>query len=333
MKTSELKDLMAFAIANRLPVLVKGAPGIGKTDTIEQAATEAGAALIISHPVVSDPTDYKGLPFAGTDGAAHFMPFGELLQLINADRPTLFFLDDLGQAPAAVQAAVMQLLLARRINGHKVSDFVTFAAATNRREDKAGVGGLLEPVKSRFASIVELEVNTDDWVQWALTRGNMPVELVAFIRYRPHLLHKFEATKDITNTPSPRTVAYVGRMQAAGLPKALEFETFKGAAGEAFATEYAAFLKLYRELPNVDQIVLNPKGAPVSSEPGILYALSGALAHRMNAANLEPITTYLDRLPGEFSVCCMKDAVTRDPSLTQSKAFVKWSTGKGGLLI
>ncbi len=40
-------------------------------------------------------------------------------------------LDDLGQAPPAVQAAAMQLLLARRVNGHAVSDHVTFLAATN----------------------------------------------------------------------------------------------------------------------------------------------------------------------------------------------------------
>ena len=66
------------------------------------------------------------------------------------------FLDDLGQAPMSVQAAAMQLILARRINGFKISDKVIFMAATNRREDKAGVTGILEPVKSRFAWIVEL---------------------------------------------------------------------------------------------------------------------------------------------------------------------------------
>ena len=242
MTATQLHSYLQFSIANNLPVLIKGKPGIGKSDIITAAATAANAHLIISHPVISDPTDYKGFPFAA-NGQADFLPFGHLRQLINATSKTVFFLDDLWQAPPTVQAAVMQLILARCINEHKLSQHVTFIAATNRREDKAAVSGLLEPVKSRFAAIVELEVSPDDWVIWALN-NNMPTELIAFIRFRPDLLDNFQPSKDIVNTPTPRTVANVGKQQNAGLPKDIEFEIFKGAAGEAFAVEYCAFLDL-----------------------------------------------------------------------------------------
>ena len=332
MNSSKLNDLLQFGIKNNLPILIKGKPGIGKSDIVESACKAANARLIISHPVVSDPTDYKGLPFAGTDGAAHFMPFGELRDLIEAKEKTVFFLDDLGQAPASVQAACMQLILARRINGHRVSDQVTFIAATNRKEDRAGVSGLLEPVKSRFATIVELEVNPDEWVKWALG-NNMPVELIAFIRFRPTILDKFEATKDITNSPCPRTIAAVGKMQTAGLDSSLEFEVFKGAAGEAFAVEYSAFLKMYRNLPDVDQIILNPSKAIVPTEPAILYAISGAIAARMTEQTLSPITQYMKRLPGEIAVVTMKDAITRNQKLTQTKAFIQWASDNGNFIL
>lgn len=212
MRAKNLSEFLEFSIQNHFPVLIKGKPGIGKSDIVAQACNKLDVDLIISHPVVSDPTDFKGLPFPGEDGIAHFLPFGDLHSLVTATKETVFFLDDLGQAPASVQAACMQLLLARRINGHKVSDNVTFIAATNRREDRAAVNGLLEPVKSRFASIVELEVNTDDWIQWALN-NNMPTELISFIQFRPELLDNFEPSKDIINSPMPRTVAYVGKMQ------------------------------------------------------------------------------------------------------------------------
>jgi hypothetical protein len=331
MKPSELNDTLVFAIQNNFPILIKGKPGIGKSDIVEKACNEAGAQLIISHPVVSDPTDYKGLPFMNKEGEAHFMPFGELNALIQATEPTVFFLDDLGQAPQSVQAACMQLILARRINGHKISDNVTFIAATNRKEDKAGVSGLLEPVKSRFASIIELEVNQDDWVKWALD-NNMPVELISFIRFRPALLEKFEATKDITNSPCPRTLAKVGLMQNAGLKKEIEFEIIKGAVGEACATEYLAFLKIFRELPNIDEIVLNPKGALVSKEPAVQYALSGAIAHRMNEQNMEALITYMHRLPAEISVVSMKDAITKNRELAFNKAYIQWSAKMGNVL-
>jgi hypothetical protein len=328
----QLSNYLQFAIKNHFPVLIKGKPGIGKSDIVTQAAHEAGALLIISHPVVSDPTDFKGLPFASKDGTAHFLPFEELQMLIDAIGPTVYFLDDLGQAPASVQAACMQLILARRINGFKVSDHVTFIAATNRKEDKAAVSGLLEPVKSRFASIVELEVTTDDWVKWALN-NNMPIELIAFIRFRPELLDNFTPTKDIVNSPSPRTVASVGHQQAAGLPKELEYEVYKGAAGEAFSLEYTGFLELFRNMPNIDQIILNPSGAEIPTQAVILYGLSGALAHKMNENNIDAIVTYLDRLPGEIAVCSMKDAITKKPALTNTRAFIKFSTGKTGNMI
>lgn len=325
MRTAELSNFLTFAIANNFPVLITGRPGIGKSDIVSQASQAAGADLIISHPVVSDPTDYKGLPFAGDDNAAHFMPFGELNQLIKADKPTVFFLDDLGQAPASVQAACMQLILARRINGHKVSDKVTFFAATNRREDKAGVSGILEPVKSRFCSIINLEVSTEDWVKWAL-QNNMPVELIAFIRFRPATLDNFTASKDMTNSASPRTIAQAGRLQAAGLPKDIEFEVFKGAAGETFAAEYTGFLQIFRNLPDIDGIILNPGKAEVPTDASILYALAGALSARANAQNLGAICQYLNRLPGEIAVATMKDAVTRKAQeVTSTKAFIEWA--------
>ena len=120
MRPKLLKRAVEFCIGSRMPVLIKGQPGVGKTSIIEQVAKKKGFDLIISHPVVSNPTDFKGLPFPSREkNKADFLPFGDLLKIMNADKPTVFFLDDLGQASAQVQASAMQLLLAREINGKK----------------------------------------------------------------------------------------------------------------------------------------------------------------------------------------------------------------------
>src|ERR1700733_3892079 len=110
----QLAELLAAMIPARLPLLITGAPGIGKSDIIGQAAHAAQADLLISHPAVADPTDAKGLPWpkTGTDEAT-FLPFGELAHAIKSTRPTVWLLDDLGQATPAVQASFMQLILAR----------------------------------------------------------------------------------------------------------------------------------------------------------------------------------------------------------------------------
>jgi len=325
MRATQLLETLKFAIENKFPVLIKGSPGLGKTSLAIQACAETDTELIISHPVVSDPTDFKGLPFPVKDGTeATFLPFGDLLQLIKAEKPTVFFLDDLGQAPASVQAACMQLLLARRVNGHLVSEHVIFLAATNRRQDKAAVQGILEPVKSRFASIVELEVNIDDWVKWAI-ENDMPTELIAFIRFRPNLLHDFKPTADIINTPNPRTVAYVGTMMNRGIPKDSEYEIIAGAAGEGFAAEFLGFLKVYKELPDIDKLIANPDEAEVPVEPSTLYAVCGALSAKATKKNFSNVVKFTERLPGEFQVLLIRDAIRRTKALANTQTFSQWA--------
>jgi len=236
---------------------------------------------------------------------------------------TIFFIDDLGQAPPAVQAAIMQLLLAREINGHKISDNVVFIAATNRKEDMAGVNSVLEPVKSRFTGgILELELTVDGWCKWAVD-NNQPTELIAFNRLRPDLMNSGKPSRDMTNSPSARTIAGIGEIQNFGVDKELQWEVFTGIAGEGYATEYCSFLEMVAKMPNLDRIILNPTTADVPTSPGILYAVVTGLAAKMKDSNIDAIVNYLDRLPGEFMVCCMRDAVRRKPELTNTRAFIK----------
>jgi hypothetical protein len=331
MRAKKLASLLEFSLQNNLPVLVKGKPGIGKSDIVTQACNKLGYELIISHPVVADPTDYKGLPFVVKDGA-EFLPFGDLKKLLNAEKPIVYFLDDLGQATPAVQSAVMQLLLARQINGHKISPEVRFVAATNRREDRANVSGILEPVKSRFASIVELEVNTEDWVSWAL-QNNMPTEVISFIQFRPRMLDDFKATRDIENSPSPRTVAYVGKMLNAGVPSDIRFETIKGAAGESFAIEFEAFLKVFMTLPSFTQIVLDPNNSPVPDEISGRFAVTGLISEKMGKDNVGSCITYLKRVGEEFTVAAMKNSTIKNPSICSTREFITWGSENGELFM
>jgi hypothetical protein len=339
MNATQLISLLAETIKARIPVLVQGAPGIGKSDILTQAAVDAGADLILSHPVVSDPTDVKGLPWIvkGKSGdSATFLPFGELEQAINAKKPTVWFLDDLGQASPAVQASFMQLLLARAVNGHKLSDHVVFVAATNRRTDRAGVSGILEPVKSRFGTIVELEADIDSWSGWAIDHNVDPL-LIAFLRFKPDLLCKFSATNDLSNSPVPRTWSHVNKLLNLQLSPVVQTAAIAGAVGEGAAVEFAAFQKLWSQLPNIDQILIDPKSVPIPTNPAVLYSLVSALATKVTPTNFARIAAYVNRMvdagSAEFGVLCVRDCIRRDNSLTQTSAFVKLATSELGRLI
>ena len=373
MKPNELKRTLTRCMNAGLPVLIKGQPGVGKSDIVAQVAAELGMNLILSHPVVSDPTDFKGMPaivnqsnkvfldvlreiaFTATtkkefnmkdlfksmveplgktcddDGVrAEFLPFGDLYRLVNAEVPTIAFLDDLGQAPACVQAAAMQLILARRVNGHKISDHVVFVAATNRRQDKAGVTGILEPVKSRFATIYELTPDEGDWTEWAF-QNNMPGKLIAFAHFRPGLLTSFKPTSDITNSPCPRTFANAGKLINVGLD---DIETLSGAVGEGAAVEMMGFFKYWNELPNLTALIADPDKADVPTEPAALYAVVTGLVEKATATNIERIFKYAKRLPKDFSILLGRDCIRRDKDkkIQNTKAFIKWAVDNKDVL-
>ena len=337
MTPQQLKALLTASIAARLPVLVTGAPGAGKSDIVAQAAAAAAADLLISHPVVSDPTDAKGLPWKkeGEDTAT-FLPFGDLAQALASTEPLVWFVDDLGQAAPAVQAAYMQLILARRVNGHALPDCVTFVAATNRRTDRAGVSGILEPVKSRFATIVELVPDLDQWCSWALDNG-IAAEIVAFVRFRPELFNNFEPSADLSNCPLPRTWSHVSRLMDLDLDADVLAPAICGAVGEGAGAEFIAFLRLWSDLPDIDGILSGKVPPVIPTQPGTLYAVCTALSRRVDVDNFANVAAYAMRLVeagnGEFAVLLVRDCEQKTPAICNTEAYVRLATGPLGKLI
>jgi hypothetical protein len=327
MRAKQLKVAIKTTVAARKNILIVGPPAIGKTKIAEQVSDEIcaqqGGAWMICHPVTDDPSDWKGLGFPSDDRkSATFLPYGNLLALMNADKLLICILDDVGQACESVQAALMQVVEERTINGLKISDNVVFILCTNRKGDKAAVRGVIEPLKSRCIPI-DLEVNTDDWIQWANTAG-MPPELIAFAKLRPNLLHDFKPTTDMTNSPSPRGFEAIGRLMMVQCPKEIEYEMFRGCCGDQMATEYCGFLRTYRDMPDPEAYI-NDNTKPLPEDESTLYALTAALAARANKTNLQKVYDFAMRLDAEYSTFMVFSMIQRDKKLAQHAGMAVWS--------
>jgi hypothetical protein len=179
-------------------------------------------------------------------------------------------------------------------------------------------------LKSRFFSIIELDISAGDWTGWAESHG-MPAELIAFIKFHPKILEEAKPSKELENTVSPRTLANLGRQQADGLDPDEESEVFAGAAGEAFSVEYLNFLALCRQMPRLDDIIASPASADVHPNPSVMYAISGGLSRVMNDSNIDPICTYLDRIQPDHAVACMINATNRNKALCNNRAYALWA--------
>lgn len=324
-------DYFNFVLKTALPanvnVMCKGQPGGGKTDVNILAAQRFCERYYLFHPVVDDPTDYKGFPFCWVDPTtgkrtADFITFNKLAELQNVTDPTVVILDDMGQASRLVQAAAMQFVWGREINGIKISDQVRFILITNRRTDKAGVEQMLEPLKGRTC-IVEFTPHINDWAEWAIKAGTPPM-LIAFNRSRPkHIMHGFKPSKDFINCPTPRTIAMMGDLINQGMPFSLQEEVFTGCVGAQMATEYIAF-ETMSGMPNPQDAIDNPTGFVIPNREDIKFALAQGVASLATQDNMANVITFAERMPEEHQICIIRDASHHNKKIGKCAAFMDW---------
>lgn len=327
MKPSVLMTVLEKTIRAKQPVLLVGPPGSAKTDMVHQVAARVEHDLIVIHPVTGDPTDMKGLPWINpTDGLADFIPFGDLRKMLEATEPTVVLVDDFGHAFPQMQASFMHLFLARHIGEHKLSDNVTFIVCTNDTTHHAGVTGILEPIKSRMMSIINVETDVEDWVAWAI-ENNIAPEVVSFMRFIGHkLLSDFQPTTGLTNSPSPRGQVQVSNIIKMNFAPDVEKELIAGCCGQSYAEQIFNYLQIYRNLPDPMEILRNPGTCEVPTDNMLLFAYCGALGSMARPDIMDKIVTFGKRLPIEFAVkLLMLDCKAADPGNHEVTAYTNWA--------
>jgi len=338
--SEQAQRIMEKMIINRRNFMLVGAPGVGKTCLVELAAKNTKRNLIVFHPVISDPTDFKGMPAiikneeeSDIKFLAQFIPFDSLKRLLTADVPTIAFADDLGQAPPMVQAAWMQLVLARKLDDKVVSNEITFISASNRKEDKAGVSGILEPLKSRFHSILELVVDHEIWLNWAREKeSHIHPYVRAFIRWRgAPMLYNFNASNDMTNSPNPRTIEHVSDIIWDGHDEDVRSYVIAGAAGGAFSTEFEQFIRVVKNLPKMKAIVENPKSCPVPdiNQVSAQYAIIEAMLDQAKKKIMSSFMIYIARFKPEFQQWFTAQLKEFKPECTHTEAYASWASKFG----
>jgi hypothetical protein len=311
MKPSQLIVALVSLLKAGIVPIVHGAPGVGKTDIITEAVRRLSSDLLICHPVIDEPIDYKGLPGI-VDGHARFLPYGNLQCMLDAKKMLIVFADDIGQAMQSVQAAWMQLLLARTINGIVISDNVRFVAATNRAEDRAGVQRMLTPLANRAVHL-DLEVNNDDWQSWASARG-IALEIRSYLRWKPASLLVFDgATAQSERAfPSPRSWSMLSTA-IKDMPDELILDISKGTVGAGCGTEFASFCKIMRSMPQDPKLVLtDPDSVQVPTDQATCFAICGAvsaLAKDSDKNGWDNIAKYALRMSEQHGALIFRESI------------------------
>lgn len=319
-----------------LPVLLVGSPGIGKTEICKQVVASVAGAMgkgtvvnfLILHPVVKSDVDFGGHPVV-VNGQAMHLTYGDLRQLIETTEFTVVLIDDVGQSKPSVQAALMQLVREREINGFKVSDKVQFILATNGATDKAGVAGLLRPLQNRCVQVT-VEVDPDALANWLESNYPDHAEVAAFMRHRPgYIMGEFmdadqKANKIGIGLPTPRSVANVAEVLRFGHDHEDLQPVLVGLVGMGFATEFLGWMRVWKTTTKYATIVNDPLSAKLPTSIDGNYAQVGMLCQQVKRAEIAKVWQYVHRMGAEFRAFFWNVCEKSRPDLIETATYQEW---------
>ncbi|NUP35219.1 MAG: AAA domain-containing protein [Streptomycetaceae bacterium] len=282
----QLEALM-LAVAADLPVLLWGEPGIGKTAALTQLAETLGLPLTTVIASVHEPSDFSGLPIVGDDPARNGVPMAPpdwAVRLVEAGHG-LLFLDELSTAPPAVQAALLRLVLERRVGSVQLPPGVRIVAAANPQSSAADGWELSPPLANRFVHLpwvhdhdVVIRGLGGTWPRATLPRLD-PERLVSAVDFarravcgllevRPALVHRLPngEVRRGGAWPSPRTWEMTLRLiafaTAAGSSRDVLSLLVRGTVGDGPGLELLASMDRM-DLPDPEALLADPTAIPL----------------------------------------------------------------------
>jgi hypothetical protein len=320
-RINQLQKLLYKYISKKKPFMMKGAPGIGKSDSMRQACQKVAKdkkkdfsevldpkkfCLIDVRISQLDPSDLRGIPFPDGSKTKWLIP-----SWLPDDGEGVLFFDEINLAPPSIQAACYQLILDRRLGDYVLPEGWTIVAAGNRSIDKANVFPMAAPLKNRFSHATLMVPSEQEWREWAMGAGIKP-DIIAFMAFKPSSLFKFDKKSNDDAFPTPRTWALASHMteDIKGVSdEELEEDLMivSSCVGEGTALEYNGFIKLKKKI-NVEDIIKNPHKVQEIKDVGLKYTLISGLAEKYKAdrKRLDEILPVIDYMDPEFGVFLMR---------------------------
>ena len=305
---TQLKMAIKHAISRKRPMFIWGQPGIGKSEIVADVAKSQNRPLIDIRLPLMEPTDIRGIPYLAevtikdSNGVVvkneHNVPLTEKVFAWStpSDLPTdpnsraLVFFDEMSAAPPSVQAATYQIILNRCIGSYKLPNDVVIVAAGNRVKDKGVAYNMPMPLANRFSPHLTLEVDVDDWKEWA-TLNRVHKDIVGYISFQPGDLNNFNPSAEGYAFSTPRSWYFAsellqeegpdGRMVDTNLPDDVIGSMIKGTIGEGPGVKFMTYRKQAANLPHARDVLSGKVTKLNTKQIDVMYALVTALTYEL----------------------------------------------------
>ena len=180
------------AILNaRLPVLVRGRHGVGKSEVVYQIAKDRGLPVVERRASQMTEGDLLGLPDTTdlSDGRKATTWNAPDWLVTACTEPVVLFLDEVDRATMEVRQGLFELTDSRKINGWHLHPETLIVAAVNGGEHGSQYQvGEMDPAELDRWTVFDVEPSVEDWLAWS--SGKVDPVLWDFVNgNRQHLEH------------------------------------------------------------------------------------------------------------------------------------------------
>lgn len=316
----------------QLVPMLHSSPGIGKTSLHHQLCEKYNLYPIDIRLATEDPVNMNGFISVNKDtNRGTYIPF-DMFPIAGLDEVPEGYdgwfinFDELSSAPPAIQAAAYKIILERKVGNHDLHPNVLMMATGNLEEDNAVVYHQSTALQSRMVHF-RIKPDLESFVTYALSK-DIDHRIISYLQHQPDKLMVFDPEHTDMTFPCPRTWFMLNKFLADHTdPEKLDWSAlaeFAGCIGEGTARDFYSYLQIYQDLVTIDQIKNDPVNANIPYEPQNLFAIAGSIAHHLDSSNLSQLLVYLKRLPIEFQVIAMQNAVKRNIALIENPEIDKW---------
>lgn len=327
-------------------VMLWGPPGVGKSQGIRQLGKDieerTGKRVEVTDVrlLLFNPIDLRGIPTANADKTLAIWLKPQIFQMDEReDVINILFLDEISAAPQSVQAAAYQITLDRVVGEHKLPDNCIVIAAGNRTTDKSVAYKMPKALANRLLHL-EVEGNFKSWKMWAIEKG-IHEKVIGFLSFRQNYLMEFDSTKEDLAFATPRSWEMVSNiLNYVSDDVEQMYSLIAGLVGNGIAAEFRTWTKVYRDLPDLEQI-FDGRMPALPTNTDAMYALTASMTayareHKEDLSRIANSILYAERMPPDFSTILLKDYMYIEKDYKQKllhiPAFTKWLQTKGSLL-
>ena len=295
------------------PVLLLGAPGIGKTQIMEQIAKECQVGLVSYTITHHTRQSAIGLPFiskkefGGKEYAVTEYTMSEIVASIYEKMEKtglsegILFIDEINCVSETLAPAMLQFLQCKTFGSHEIPGGWIIVAAGNPPEYNKSVREFDVVTMDRVKKI-EVEPDFEVWKEYAY-KQNIHLAVISYLNARPRYFYRMETTVDGRKFATPRGWEDLSRMLEVyeKLHKTADREMIvQYIQHEKIAKDFANYLELYEKYQMDYQIEAVLEGK-------IDDILIKKAAHASFDERLSVISLLLSRCTGQFRRVFLKE--------------------------